>query len=73
MNNVCTSQNDFSFYCFKWLERQKIRCKQTTYAVYYSNVHNYIIPYFENMHIADIANSDRTECLFRRNGASIPF
>jgi integrase len=54
MNNVCTNQNEFSFYCCKWLERQKIRCKQTTYAVYYSNVHNYIIPYFENMHIADI-------------------
>lgn len=54
MDNVCTRSIELPFYCQAWLDRQRIKCKQTTYAVYFSNVHKYIIPYFKNTIITEI-------------------
>ena len=70
MKKRYAGQNYFSHYCYEWLDYQKNRCKQTTYAVYYSNVHAYIIPYFKNVLITEI-NSEiilRFSLFLKQNG-----
>ena len=56
MEQLHIEYESFSFYCYEWLKRQKIKCKQTTYAVYFHNMNKYIIPYFKYIPANNINN-----------------
>ena len=42
--------------CILWLEDVQITVKQSTYANYYSIVHNHIMPYFQGMKTRGLTN-----------------
>ena len=43
--------------CTEWLNKNKIKIKQSTYATYHRIIHNHIIPYFNNTEVKDITNT----------------
>ena len=54
VKKVATTKKDINEVCEEWLDRAKMRLKESSYARYYIIVHTHILPYFKNYAVSAV-------------------